>query len=302
MALAAAGLAAGLSQAVPAQVSRPHPASPATAQVANGVPRYDHVVLVMEENHGYGQIIGSNTGAPYINGTLAAGGALFTNSFAIEHPSEPNYLDLFSGSNQGITGDQCPVSLDAPNLGAQALAAGDTWRSYSEDLPLTGSTACSSGAYASRHSPWVNFQLAPSASANHLPPASNLPFSSFPSPAGFASLPTISWVIPNVQNDMHDGSVAQGDAWLQSHLDAYAQWAKTHNSLLIVTWDEDDSNAGNHIATIFYGANVKAGQYAEHIDHYSVLRTVEDMYGLPHAGSASGATPITDVWGAPAPR
>jgi len=139
-----------------------------SASAVNGVPRYDHVVIVMEENHSYSEIIGSSS-APYINNTLAAGGALFTQSFAIEHPSEPNYLDIFSGSNQGITKDQCPVAIDAPNQGAQLLAAGDTFLSYNEDLPSVGSTACTSGGYASKHDPWVNFQLAPSTSANHIP-------------------------------------------------------------------------------------------------------------------------------------
>ncbi|MEZ0112276.1 hypothetical protein ABH920_006295 [Catenulispora sp. EB89] len=266
------------------------------AHAAGGVPKYDHVVLVMEENHSYGEIIGDTADAPYINNTLAAGGALFTQSFAIEHPSEPNYLDLFSGTNQGITGDQCPVAIDKPNEGAQLLAAGDTWDSYSEGLPSTGSTACTSGNYASKHNPWVNFQEAPSTSANHIPASSNQPFTNFPSSANFASLPTVSWVIPNLQDDMHDGTIAQGDTFLHSNLDAYAQWAKTHNSLLIVTWDEDDSSQSNQIPTIFYGAGVKTGQYSETINHYSVLRTIEDMYGLPYAGNASSATPITDVF------
>ncbi|MEY9930447.1 hypothetical protein ABH926_005094 [Catenulispora sp. GP43] len=276
-------------------------AATAPAHAANGVPKYDHVVLVMEENHSYSEIIGSGTGAPYINNTLAAGGALFNQSFAIEHPSEPNYLDLFSGSNQGITGDQCPVAIDAPNEGAQLLAAGDTWGSYSEGLPSVGSTTCTSGNYASKHNPWVNFQEAPSASANHIPSADNMPFTSFPSSANYASLPTVSWVIPNLQDDMHDGTIQQGDTWLQNNLDGYAQWAKTHNSLLVVTWDEDDSSQSNQIPTIFYGAGVKAGQYSETINHYSVLRTIEDMYGLPYAGNAANATPITDVFsGTPA--
>ncbi|WP_323747619.1 alkaline phosphatase family protein [Catenulispora rubra] len=266
------------------------------AHAAGGVPRYDHVVLVMEENHSYGEIIGDTADAPYINNTLAAGGALFTQSFAIEHPSEPNYLDLFSGTNQGITGDQCPVAIDKPNEGAQLLAAGDTWDSYSEGLPSTGSTACTSGNYASKHNPWVNFQEAPSSSANHIPSSSNQPFTNFPSSANFASLPTVSWVVPNLQDDMHDGTIAQGDTFLHNNLDAYAQWAKTHNSLLIVTWDEDDSSQSNQIPTVFYGASVKAGQYSETINHYSVLRTIEDMYGLPYAGNASSATPITDVF------
>lgn len=260
----------------------------APAHAANGVPRYDHVVLVMEENHSYNEIIGSGTGAPYINNTLAAGGALFTNSFAIEHPSEPNYLDLFSGSNQGVTDDSCPHTFSTANEAAQLLAAGDSWSSYSEGLPSAGSTVCTSGAYARKHNPWTNF--------SNVPAADNLPFTSFPASANFASLPTVSWVIPNLNDDMHDGTIAQGDTWLQSNLDAYAQWAKTNNSLLIVTWDEDDSSMTNQIPTIFYGAGVKTGRYSERINHYNVLRTIEDMYGLPYAGAASSATPITDVW------
>jgi hypothetical protein len=263
-------------------------AATAPAHAAGGVPKYDHVVLVMEENHAYNEVIGDTADAPYINNTLAAGGASFTQSFAIEHPSEPNYLDLFSGSNQGVTDDSCPHTFSAANEGAQLIAAGDTFAGYSEGLPSTGSTACTSGAYARKHVPWTNF--------SNVPAADSLPFSSFPSSANYASLPTVSWVIPNLNDDMHDGTIAEGDSFLQNNLDAYAQWAKTHNSLLIVTWDEDDSSASNQIPTIFYGAGVKAGQYSETINHYSVLRTIEDMYGLPYAGSASSATPITDVF------
>lgn len=97
-------------------------------------------------------------------------------------------------------------------------------------------------------------------------------------------------------NDMHDGTVSQGDTWLQTHIDAYAQWAKTHNSLLIVTWDEDDYSANNLVATIFVGEKVAVGTYSNTINHYNILRTIEDMYGLPHAGAAATATPITNCW------
>ena len=259
-----------------------------SASAANGVPRYDHVVIVMEENHSYSEIIGSSS-APYINNTLAAGGALFTQSFAIEHPSEPNYLDLFSGSNQGVTDDSCPHTFSTANEGAQLIAAGDTFAGYSEGLPSVGSTTCTSGSYARKHNPWVNF--------TNVPSSDNLPFTSFPSSANYASLPTVSWVVPNLLDDMHDGTIQQGDTWLQTNIDAYAQWAKTHNSLLIVTWDEDDSSMSNQVPTVFYGAGVKTGQYSEHINHFNVLRTVEDMYALPYAGAAASATPITDVWG-----
>jgi hypothetical protein len=106
----------------------------------------------------------------------------------------------------------------------------------------------------------------------------------------------VSWVIPNLLDDMHDGTIAQGDTWLKNNIDAYAQWAKTHNSLLIVTWDEDDSSQNNQVPTIFYGANVVPGNYSNMINHFSVLRTIEDMYGLPYAGAAANATSITHIW------
>ena len=109
-------------------------------------------------------------------------------------------------------------------------------------------------------------------------------------------LPKLAFVTPNLQDDMHDGTVQQGDGWLKAHLDGYIQWAKMHNSLLILTWDEDDLLQGNYIATIFVGAHVKAGQYGEAVNHYSVLSTIEDIYGLPYARNASVGMVIRDIW------
>jgi len=124
-----------------------------SAWAAGSVPRPDHVVIVIEENHGYGEIIGSAS-APYIN-SLAQQGALFTHSFAITHPSEPNYLALFSGSTQGLTDDSCPNTFAAANLASQLLAAGFSFAGYSESLPATGSTVCAAGSYRRKHNPWV---------------------------------------------------------------------------------------------------------------------------------------------------
>ncbi|WP_063774718.1 alkaline phosphatase family protein [Kitasatospora azatica] len=255
-----------------------------SAAAANGVPRPDHVVVVLFENTAEGSIIG-NSQAPYFN-QLASTGANFTNAFAIEHPSEPNYLDLFSGSNQGVTDDSCPHTFSADNEGAQLIAKGLTFTGYSEDLPSAGSTVCTSGKYARKHNPWVNF--------SNVPAADNQPFSAFPT--DFTQLPTVSWVIPNLCNDIHDCSIATGDNWLKTHLDSYVQWAKAHNSVLITTFDEDDSAGDNQIATLINGQPVKTGSYSERIDHFSVLRTIEDMYGLPYAGAAAQATSITDAW------
>src|SRR5499427_10254405 len=255
-----------------------------------GVTPPDHIVIVIEENHSFSEIIGSSS-APYIN-SLAQQGALFTNSFAIEHPSEPNYLDLFSGSNQGITSDACPVGpFSGANLGSEVIAAGKTFTGFSEDLPGVGSTVCTSGAYARKHNPWVNF--------SNVPTSSNQPFTSFPT--DFTTLPVVSIVVPNLNDDMHDGTIQQGDTWLQSHIDAYVQFAKTHNSLLIVTWDEDDSSMSNQIPTLFIGPMVKTGQFGEVINHFNVLRTVEDLYGLGHAGQSANVSPITDVWNTTTP-
>jgi hypothetical protein len=254
------------------------------ATAANGVPRPDHVVIVIFENHSQPEVIGSSN-APYIT-SLAQTGANFTQSFAVTHPSQPNYLALFSGSTQGITDDSCPHTFSTNNLGKQAIDAGLTFAGYSEGLPSQGSTACTSGRYARKHAPWVNF--------SNLASSTNKQFSAFPT--DFTTLPTVSFVIPDLCNDMHDCSVKTGDTWMKNHLKPYADWAKTHNSVLIVDFDEDDHSASNRIPTVFSGQHVKTGSYAEHITHYSVLRTVEDMFNLTHIGNAASAVSISDCW------
>lgn len=257
---------------------------PGTAAAVTVPPRFDHVVVVMEENHSFNDIIGSAS-APYING-LAARGALFADSFAITHPSQPNYVALFSGSTQGLTSDSCPHTFTANNLGNELRTAGFSFTGYSESLPADGATVCTSGEYARKHSPWVDF--------GDLPSTVNRKFSEFPT--DFTTLPTLSFVIPNLLDDMHDGTVAAGDTWLRDDIDAYAQWASAHNSLLVVTWDEDDNSQNNQIPTLFVGAHVTPGRYTEHVTHYSVLRTLQEAYGLAPLGNSATATAITDVF------
>jgi acid phosphatase len=266
----------------------PAAAAPATKLAAASLPQYAHVVVVMEENHSFSDIIGDTSDAPYMN-QLANEGALLTSSYAVTHPSDPNYLALFAGNTFGLTADECPLKEGTTaNLGSELLAAGDTFKGYSEGLPKAGSTTCTSGNYASKHSPWVNF--------SNIPSADQQPFSAFPTSANYASLPTVSWVIPNLNDDMHNGTIKQADTWLDSNLSAYATWAATHDSLLIVTWDEDDYTENNQIPTIFYGQGVTQGRYDENVDHYNVLATLEQMYGLSEVGSSKGATTITDIW------
>jgi acid phosphatase len=254
---------------------------------ATAIPKYSHVVIVMEENHSYSDIIGNTSQAPYFN-TLAGEGALMTSSYAVTHPSEPNYMALFSGSTDGLSADDCPVTSSAANLGSELLTAGYTFKGYSEGLPSTGSTACTSGEYARKHSPWINF--------TNVPASDSLPFSSFPGSSDYSSLPTLSFVIPNLDDDMHDGTIQEADTWLNHNLSAYATWAQSNNSLLVVTWDEDDYTENNQVPTIFVGAGITPGDYSGTINHYNVLATLEQMYGLSEVGSSSGATPITAIF------
>ncbi|WP_045695989.1 alkaline phosphatase family protein [Streptomyces rubellomurinus] len=264
-------------------------AATATEAQAAGLPTPDHVIVVVMENHSYSQIIGSSS-APYINNTLKAGGANLTQSYAITHPSEPNYYALFSGSTQGTTDDSCVVvgGFQAPNLASEVLAAGKTWASYNESLPSQGSTTCSSGKYAQKHNPWFGF--------GNVPLNSAMTFAQFPT--DYTTLPKVSFVIPNLCSDMHDCSVSTGDTWIKNNLGAYAAWAQTHNSLLVMTFDEDNSLSGNRIPTVFYGAHVTPGSSSSGTyNHYNVLRTLEDLAGTTgHAGNAATASDITGIW------
>jgi len=256
-----------------------------SSAAAGNLPRPAHVVVIVEENKSAFQVVGNKRDAPYINGLIERG-ALFTDAHGVTHPSLPNYFALFAGLTN-TNRDGCPArgfADDAPNLASELHAAGLSFAGYSEGLPATGYSGCWAGRYARKHAPWVQF--------SNVPPSANLPFSKFPP---YAALPTVAFVIPDVQDDMHDGSVAEGDAWLAKHLGVLVTWASTHDTLIVLTWDEG-YDLQNSIPTLFYGPMVRSGRYGERIDHYNVLRTLEDMYGLPHAGKSGGFTPITDCW------
>jgi len=222
------------------------------------------------ENHTYRQIIG-NSDAPYIQ-YLAKGGALFTNSYAVTHPSQPNYLALFSGSTHRVT-DNDVHDLDGPTLAGELRRAQRSFVGYRD----RGSPR--------KHNPWESFAGSDDVGVD---------FDDFPD--NLDELPAVSFVIPNLDHDMHDGSIERADDWLKDNLGDYVAWCKTHSSLLILTFDEDDDRSSNRIATIFYGAQIVPGKYDQHIDHYSVLRTIEEMYDLPLLGNSAKAQPIEGIW------
>jgi phosphatidylinositol-3-phosphatase len=317
------------------------------SSVCAQAPAFDHIVVVIEENHSFSDIIG-NSAAPNIN-ALAASGANIVNastdpqgnttgSHAVRHPSQPNYLELYSGSNQGTIQDGHPGTssepissappFTTPNLGAALRNAGFSFATYSQTLPSVGFDGDSNDEYMRKHNPVTNWMNDTNPTVNQYPSTLNQPFTTFQdianSPEGFANLPTVSFVVPDQTYDMHDGTIQQADDWLkQNIIDTYLPWAMTHNSLLIVTWDEDgDDTATNQIPTIFAGAKVKPGNYTETnlnannpdvattdpgiqtptgtaMDHYNVLSTIEDVYGLAHIGGSLNRLPVSDIFTTP---
>ena len=257
-------LAVLLANMVPSQ-------APQAAASSRKPPKYDHVVVVIMENHTFEQISLAGRTAPYLN-RLARGGALFDRSYGVAHPSQPNYFALFSGLTQGVHDDGMHA-FAAPNLAARLRAHGKTFTGYVE----AGSPR--------KHNPWESFA-----------DAKGFEKSLADLPRDYAKLPSVSFVIPNLENDMHDGTIETADTWLKNHLGGYAAWTKKNNSLLIVTLDEDDYHTENHIFTVFYGFGIDSGRYSEKIDHYSVLRTIEDIEGIPPLGTSVVRRVIASGW------
>jgi phosphatidylinositol-3-phosphatase len=241
------------------------------AQSLETVPRIEHIVVVIMENHNYSQIY-DNPKAPFMNASSNYG-VTFTQSHGISHPSQPNYFALFSGSAQGIADDYAH-SLTAPNLAIELQEKGKRFIGYFED------------ASPRKHNPWESFKGAESVGRN---------FQKFPT--DFDQLPEVSFVIPGLNNDMHDGSIERADQWMAKNLARYRQYCDTHQSLLILTFDEDDYQSDNRVFTVFYGAPVTPRHYGESINHYSVLRTIEAIEGIAPLGETAKVDPIHGIWG-----
>ncbi|SDY39308.1 acid phosphatase [Modestobacter sp. DSM 44400] len=282
-ALAVGSLAGCSSEASPASQASDRGPDPDTGAAAVPLPRADHVMVVIFENTDAQDALGTDR-APFLT-SVATSGTQFRDAHGVTHPSQPNYLAMFSGSMQGVSDDHCPVELTGENLASQLAAAGQSFVGYSEDLPAPGFRGCHAPDYARKHNPWADYA--------DLPASVNQPLTAMPT--DFAELPTVSFVVPNLCNDMHNCDVSVGDAWAADHLGPYLDWATDHNSLLIVTFDEDDGSVTNHIATLVTGAGVLPVSSQQYIDHYSLLRTLEDMYGLEPLGEAAAAQPFVGI-------
>ena len=258
------------------------------AQLAAGRPA--HIAVIVMENEEYGDVIGSSS-TPYING-LANTYGLATSSYAITHPSLPNYLALTAGSTFGISSDCTDCSVPGAGLAGQLQARGITWKAYMEDLPHTCFTGPGAGEYAKKHDPFVYYHGLRTCGRV-------VPLTQLGQDESRHTLPTFIWITPNLCNDMHDCSTATGDHFLSGLVPPLLRALGTRG-LLVLTWDEGSSDngccrlaSGGHIATIVAGPGARrAARLHTPVDHYSLLQTVEDLLGVQRlGGSACACTP-----------
>ena len=272
----------------------------ATATVPTTVPRsvripaFTHVVVVVFENHEATSIRGSSD-APTFD-RLARRYATLTNYDAVTHPSLPNYLALVSGSTHGISSDCTDCVVRARNLADTLEAAGKTWKTYAEDLPYPGFTGASAGRYAKKHDPFLYFRDVASSPARR---RRVVPFTQLARDLARNRLPDYSLVIPNLCDDMHDCPVATGDAWLQAHVVPLLRSRALRGGVVFVVFDEGTSGegGGGHIEALALGPTVRRGaQFTKATNHYGLLRTIEDAWGLPRLGLSRTGTPIGGIW------
>jgi phosphatidylinositol-3-phosphatase len=243
-----------------------------------------HVVVVVMENEERPSVIGSPD-APYIT-RLARRYATATNSYAITHPSLPNYLALVSGSTHGIATDCTSCEASGPNLATQLEAKRRTWKAYAEGLPSPCFNGATADAYAKKHDPfayWASTRCGHRAS-----------FDMLDRDLRAGRLPDFAFVTPDLCHDMHDCPVKVGDRFLAGLMPRLLKAIGPHG-YVVLTFDEGTTNAGccgvargGRIATIVAGRDVQRGR-ALHtpVTHYGVLRTIEDTFGLGHLGAAA---------------
>jgi phosphatidylinositol-3-phosphatase len=262
------------------------PAPSAGAGAASGSGMIQHVVWILMENKDYSSIIGSGS-APYIT-SLANAYGVATNYSAISHPSLPNYIALTSGSDQGISDDSGPSShrLSVPNIFSQLPGGGS--RSLEESMPSPCDQS-DSGSYAVRHDPEAYYSnLGPDCQNYDVP---------------FGAAPDISarftFVTPNLVDDMHDGTISDGDKFLNGYVPALLATPQYQagDTVIFITWDENGGSSANQVPCIVISPSTHGVRDATPYNHYSLLRTTEELLGLPLLGNAASANSMVAGFG-----
>ena len=293
----AASLALALAGTSGAQAA-PNTAAAAasTSTTTSTVPAFDHVFTILMENHSYNEIVG-NSQAPYINSLVSKYGVA-SNYHAVTHPSLPNYLAITGGSTFGVTTDCTSCFQSQPNIAVDRIeASGRTWKAYEESMP----SACfvgDSGEYVQKHNPFIYYD---DVRLNTTECNKDVPYTALAGDLASASTtPNYVFITPNLIDDMHDGTIAQGDTWLANNLPAILNSPAytTQNSVLDIVWDEDDSSQSNQVASIIINSAVTPGYHSmAAYTHYSWLKTIETAWGLaPLTSNDGNATAMSDFF------
>lgn len=261
-------------------------------------PQSQHVVLVMEENQSYATVVGNTTDWPNLN-ALMGQGALATNYYADTHPSIGNYLMLTTG--QILTNDDSSTQVwSVDNLARQMLTAGVSFRVYAEGIPR-GYVGGNTGVYLVRHNPFA--LLSDVADSGTVANQVIWPFTQFAKDAASGNLPEFSFIVPDVDDDAHDGTPEQADAWLQinvvTQLGSTAAFSPGGDGVLIVDFDEaadsDTSHGGGHVAPVLWGPVVKSGYQQTSTtvyQHESLLATMMELMSLANPPGAAAGAPL----------
>lgn len=268
-------------------------------------PAYSHVIWIWMENHSYGDIIGSSQ-APYIN-SLAAECGLATNYHNISHPSLPNYIGATSGlglRDLKPFNSDCRPSKKCSTAAPGIFGQGESWKAYQESMPSNCGPA-NVGEYAVRHNPPPYYTTLTGCAAN------DVPYSQLANDLATGSLPAFAFITPNLIDDMHDGTIADGDNWLAANLPAILGSAEYTggSTAVFLTWDEgsggktgEDCAANTtdqscHVATIVISPSTVPGSTSATLfNHYSLLGTAEQLLGLPKLGLASSYPTMTTAF------
>jgi phospholipase C len=266
-------------------------------------PVYSHVVWIWMENHSFGDIIGNTAQAPYIN-SVATECGLATNYHNLSHPSLPNYVGATSGlADRALKpfDPDCNPSKKCSTSVPSVFGQGETWKAYEEDMPANCAPA-NSGEYAVRHNPPPYFSTLSGCATF------DVAYPQLATDLANGALPAFSFVTPNLIDDMHDGTIAQGDTWLANNLPMILNSPEYQSgtTAVFITWDEGtggktgESCATNtvdlscQVATIVISPSTQAGATSSILfNHYSLLATTEQLLSLPPLGAAASATPMT---------
>jgi phosphatidylinositol-3-phosphatase len=252
------------------------------------------VVVIVFENRAADEVFGSPA-APTFN-RLARRYAVLANYYGVTHPSLPNYLALVSGSTHGITSNCTDCTVDSRSLADTLEAARKSWKTYAEGLPAPGFRGAFAGRYAKKHNPFLYFRgvLASPRRMRRI-----VPLSLFAGDLARGNLPDFSLIVPDLCHDMHDCSTATGDAWLGRFVRPLLSSPQLRDGVVFVVFDEgrDEDAAGGHVAALVLGPLVRPGSRSvQLLDHYALLRTIEDGWKLPRLGRSASAPVIAGIW------